>query len=109
MFWRYYKINQYHKTMLWITQGLANFPRVNFRYLVAPKGPLPGEGIIPINFKKEHIEMLIEKGKEAAHEVVKEGKGVRFRHFQDYMKQSVVNPTTTKTFSMYLNEVVKHN
>ena len=77
MFRRYLQIANYQKTMVWITQGRANFPSVNFRYIVAPHESISSEWI-PIGFKQKEIQRLIGLGKEDAKRTIDEGEGVRF-------------------------------
>jgi hypothetical protein len=81
--------------MIWITQGLVNFPKINFRYLVIPKGAFPNDGFIPINFSKENIEGLIQQGIKEAHETVEMGKGAMFKEIKNRAINSMMFPTLT--------------
>lgn len=100
------KINAFQKTMIWITQGLANFPRVKFRYIVAPKGPISSE-FLPMGFYSEEISRLIELGKEDAKNTIELGEGVMLNHLTSYWNHNNENPTSNETFELYLNRMVK--
>ena len=106
MFWRYYQINKYQKSMIWITQGLANFPRVTFRYLVAPRGSIDNS-IIPIDFSRKNIERLIRIGQEDAQKTVGIGEGAMFEHVKNFWAQTATNPTYTETLQQYLDAVLE--
>lgn len=108
MFWRYYQINKYQKVMHWISQGLVNFPRVNFRYVVAPKAPIDNEWI-PIDFSHENIEKLIQRGREDAQKAVDKGEGTMFEHIKNFYGKIKTNPTYTENFNMYTDKVMKEN
>jgi len=77
--------------MVWISQGVAHFPLVNFRYIVYPKGPLDNSWV-PINFDPSTMKALIEKGRNDAKEVVKKGPGVNFKELSNSLMGSFANP-----------------
>lgn len=83
---RYTEIATFQKTMVWITQGKSNFPRVNFRYIVSPKGTISNEWI-PIGFEHKEILRLIELGRTDAISVVEEGPGKRFEEELEFYKK----------------------
>lgn len=80
MLYRYYQINEYQKTMIWISQGLALFPNVKFRYIVYPTVAL--SGYLPINFDPVHLAELMEKGRQDAKKAVEKGEGVAFKNLK---------------------------
>lgn len=82
---RYTEISTFQKTMVWITQGVANFPEVNFRYIVAPQGSISSEWI-PIGFKQKEINSLIKLGREDGISAVKEGEGKRLSKLLKHYK-----------------------
>jgi hypothetical protein len=90
MFRRYLQIANYQKTMVWITQGKANFPNVNFRYIVSPVKSISTEWI-PIGFKQKEIQRLIGLGKEDAKRTIEEGEGVMFHQLTSSWSQAM-NP-----------------
>lgn len=92
--------------MIWITQGRANYPRVNFRYVVVPSSQLDNSWV-PIDFSAEHIEKLINIGLDDANKAIDEGEGKMFEHIQNYSKKSITNPTETETLRQFIQNKSK--
>lgn len=63
MLYRYIQIVQFQRSMIWISQGLAHFPDVEFRHILFPEKPVD-KGFIPIDFSPENIERMIQLGLE---------------------------------------------
>jgi predicted patatin/cPLA2 family phospholipase len=91
MLYRYYQISQFQKTMIWISQGLAHFSDVNFRYIVYPKGPLDSS-MIPINFDPENMDRLVKLGLQEAKDTVKNGPGFNMNKLTSDWFNSPNNP-----------------
>lgn len=90
---RYFAIASYQKTMVWITHGKANFPEVQFRYIVAPKAPL-NKDFVPIGFRPKAIQDMIEKGIQDAKDTVQEGENNSYaRLTADWAKAMMPSPT----------------
>lgn len=103
---RYIQISNFQKTMVWITQGIANFPQVKFRYIVAPKGPISSEWV-PIGFKPKEIRSLIDLGITDAKETVKLGEGVMFNHIHNFWSQSMNSTVQNENFDEYMAKILK--
>lgn len=106
---RFSQIHSFQKTMGWITQGKANFPKVNFRYIVAPTSPVSHE-FIPLGFKQKDIQRMINLGKEDAKRTVEMGVGTMGNHMLDYYKQSTevsFNNDIDETFEEYMVRIAK--
>lgn len=103
---RYLQISDFQKTMVWITQGIANHPGVKFRYIVSPKGPISNEWI-PIGFKEAEIKRLIDLGIQDAKDTVHRGEGVMFEHIKNFWNQSMENLVHDESFGEYMARVAK--
>jgi predicted acylesterase/phospholipase RssA len=64
----------------------VDFPKVNYRYVVAPTKSLPS-GSIPLTFSPQEIETMIGFGLEDAKTVVKKGEGVNLAELLHGYKQ----------------------
>ena len=106
MFWRYHQISKFQKSMNWITQALANYPKVNFRYLVFPQESI-SDSWMPIDFSKKHIARLIDIGIKEAKDVVNQGEGAMFEHMKNYWNQATADPFYDETFDEYLQKSMK--
>jgi hypothetical protein len=102
---RYFQIADYQKTMSWITHGKANFPGVNFRYIVHPTGPISSEWL-PMGFYPKEIRKMIERGRQDAKKSVNMGEGEMFNHLTDFWKKVSENPEENQTFQEYLSSVL---
>ena len=98
---RYLQISSFQKTMVWITHGIANYPGVKFRYIVSPQGPISDEWI-PMGFRREEINRLIDLGIQDAKDTVQKGEGVMFEHKKKFWTQSLHNPTSEESFKNYM-------
>lgn len=86
--------------MNWIIQGRASHPHVNFRYIIAPEGPLDNEWV-PIGFVPKEIRRLIEVGKNDAKKVIGMGEGKMFEHLNQFWKQST-EENIDENFQQYM-------
>ena len=102
---RYFQISDFQKSMVWITHGIANFPGVKFRYIVAPIGPISKEWL-PMGFYPAEIRRMIELGKQDAKKTVQLGEGKMFNHLVNFWNKASEDPTGNITFEEYLNSVL---
>lgn len=68
MLYRYLQIVQFHRSMIWISQGLAHFPEVEFRHIMFPEKRVD-KGFIPLDFSPDNIERMIQLGIEKGRNV----------------------------------------
>ena len=60
-----------------VEEAMRGYPKVNFRYLIVPKEPLPSN-YIPLKFDPEAIDEMIETGWQDAADAIKLGEGTTF-------------------------------
>lgn len=60
---RAYGLNSFHHHMRLYEQGKEFYPEVNFRYFIAPSETL---SLVPMNFKRDHLERIIKVGEQDA-------------------------------------------
>lgn len=92
-----------------ITNGKANFPHVNFRYVVAPSSPVSKE-FIPLGFKQKDIQRMIKLGYNDAQKVVEMGAGKMADHLVNYYSDATGTSSEgfeDETFDEYLLRVAK--
>jgi predicted patatin/cPLA2 family phospholipase len=97
---RYMQISNFQKTMIWITQGIANFPNVKFRYIVAPKGSISSEWL-PMGFKPKEIRELITLGNHDAKETVKKGEGKMVEELTRFWRSAMDGSNQDKSFEEF--------
>jgi predicted acylesterase/phospholipase RssA len=72
---RYFQISGYDNAMRDLEYTVMSFPKVNFRYIVAPTKKLPS-GSIPLTFSAAQIDQMIQMGLEDAKNVVAKGERI---------------------------------
>jgi len=88
--YRVYEIYGYDTSMRDLEEMSRIFPNVTIRYVVAPTKPLPS-GDIPLSFKPDQIETMIQMGIVDGKNVVKKGPGVNFKKmlYQHYEEKAM--------------------
>lgn len=93
---RYRQFKSYYRYMSDLDEITRGFPEINFRYIVVPKQRLPS-GYIPLGFKHDSIEQMIQAGYEDATAVIKQYPRGNFGIVGEFMDRlyNVYNPETT--------------
>ena len=97
MLYRYWQISQFQKTMIWISQGIAHFPLVDFRYIVFPEEKLD-KGVIPVDFSNKNMNRMIDIGIKQGHETVEKGATHSLESLQATWFNSNINPFHVEEF-----------
>jgi len=84
---RVLEIYGYNNSMKEMKDILYDFPKVNFRFIIAPSQKLPS-GKIPLTFSPQEIEKMINIGIEDAKNAINYGENGNFQEFiQEYRKK----------------------
>jgi hypothetical protein len=75
---RVFEIYGYDNSMRGLEDILYDFPKTNFRYIIAPSKKLPPSAL-PLNFAPAEIEKMIEIGIEDAQNAIKYGESGNFK------------------------------
>jgi len=86
-FMRGREIMSFYEGMDEIEKSRILYPKVNWRYVVAPSEEL-SESIIPLDFSKDHLDKCFAVGKKDAINAVKLGEGGNYEVIKEYAKRS---------------------
>ena len=70
---RFNALKSYYSVMSDVDEAMRAFPDVHFRYLIVPDSPLPS-GTIPLDFKPQSIQEMMERGYKDALNAIREGR-----------------------------------
>ena len=83
MLLRYLEVSSFYGSMDGVLRAKFAFPKVNFRYAIAPSKSLPYE-YLPLNLNATQVQEILDIGEQDAYNAIQKGEGISFDHLIHY-------------------------